>query len=63
MVRGLLDTNTLNADTHSLGETMLAHQPKDAAEMPKSKSTILENYGVEATYHPKEGLIQLGLGG
>ena len=63
LVRGLLDTNAINADTHSSGETMLAHRPKDAAEMPEIKSTILENYAVEATYHPKEELIQLGLGG
>ena len=63
LVRELLDTNEIDADTHSSGETMLAHRLKDAADMPEIKSTILENYGVEATYNPKEELIQLGLGG
>ena len=63
LVRGLLDTNAINADTHSCGETMLAHRPKDAAEMPEIKSTVFENYGVEAIYHRKEELMQLGLGG
>ena len=63
LVRGLLNTNAIDADTHSSGETQLAHRPKDSAEMAETKATILENYGVEATYHPKEELMQLGLGG
>ena len=49
LVRGLLDTNSIDKDTHSSGKTMLAHRPKDAAKMPEIKSKILENYRVEAT--------------
>ena len=57
----LLNTNAL-MDTYLRRNTTCPSSQR-FAEMAETKATILENYGVEATYHPKEELTQLGLGG
>jgi len=58
----LINDLDIDADTHSNGETQLTHRAKNASRLKKEIASIKENYGVSATYHPKEELIQLGLG-
>ena len=59
----LINDLDIAADTHSNGETQLTHRAKNASRLKKEIASIKESYGVSATYHPKEELIQLGLGG
>ena len=63
LVSRLLKTNRIDADRHSDGETLMAHRPKDVEAMMNDKHTIRENYGVDPIFHPKEELLQRGLGG
>ncbi|MFK7867946.1 MAG: NAD(P)/FAD-dependent oxidoreductase [Roseobacter sp.] len=53
----------IDADTHSSGETMLAHRPRDAATLTASLSRIRENYGVDGVYLRPEELTQAGMSG
>lgn len=53
----------IDADTHSSGETVLAHRPRDAAAFTASLARIRENYGVDGVYLRQEELAQAGMAG
>lgn len=53
----------IGVDRHSLGETELAHRPKDMTGLRRSVDTIVENYGVEPKIIEKGDLPDQGFGG
>ncbi|NRB05485.1 MAG: FAD-binding oxidoreductase [Rhodobacteraceae bacterium] len=63
LVRSLLDRLGIDADTHSDGETMLAHKPKHQRALDEYATHIEENYGVSAAVHSQEELSDLGMNG
>ena len=63
LVKTLLDEFDLQADTHSSGETLLAHRASDCDRLKNSRAQIKEDYGVEALFHSKSELRQLGMQG
>ena len=48
LVASLLDRLGIDADTHSKGETLLAHRPKDFAGFDKEARELRDLYGVDA---------------
>ncbi|CAN0576174.1 unnamed protein product, partial [Ectocarpus sp. 12 AP-2014] len=56
-----LDRHGIDADTHSHGETMLAHNPRAARGFEAALPAIAEDYGVGATVHSASELPALGL--
>ena len=63
LVKTLLDQFDLQVDTHSSGETLLAHRASDSDRLKNSRAQIKEDYGVEALFHSKSELRQLGMQG
>ncbi|MDZ7709584.1 MAG: FAD-dependent oxidoreductase [Roseovarius sp.] len=61
--RGLIDRHGIEADTHSEGETVLAHTARAAAGFPDRAARIEADYGVSPTLIPREGLEQAGMRG
>lgn len=53
----------LDVDRHSVGETELAHRPKDMTELRHGVGAIVENYGVEPEIIEKTELSDQGFGG
>jgi len=53
----------IDVDRHSLGETELAHRPKDMTDLRRSVETIVENYGVESQIIEQRDLPDQGFGG
>ena len=60
-VGDLIDRLGLEVDRHSDGETMVAHRPKDFAEMERSFDQMRALYGVEPTLIPPDQMAQAGL--
>ncbi|QEW22740.1 Gamma-glutamylputrescine oxidoreductase [Marinibacterium anthonyi] len=60
-VAGQLDRYGIDADTHSNGETMLAHNPRVARGFDADARIVAEDYGVEAQVHSAADLPGLGL--
>ncbi|MEL7164924.1 MAG: FAD-binding oxidoreductase [Pseudomonadota bacterium] len=59
-VATLIDDLALDVDRHSLGETLLAHRPRDARAFETAARRIEENYNVVAR---QENLETAGMGG
>lgn len=61
--RQLIDDNKIACDTHSEGETLMAHTQKAMDSFEKKAKGIEEDYGVTPTLLQKEELAQNGMGG
>ncbi|MCL6285813.1 FAD-binding oxidoreductase [Ruegeria sp. 2012CJ41-6] len=59
-VRARLSECGIEADTHSQGETLLAHSPHAAQALRGQISELRETFGVEADYLPREALAANG---
>ncbi len=62
-VAGLLDKHGIDADTHSKGETLLAHRPKRWDTVQEHAEHVARDYGVEPTLIPTKDLTEHGLAG
>ncbi|HCW85710.1 MAG: FAD-dependent oxidoreductase [Planktotalea sp.] len=62
-VASLLERFKIDADTHSNGETLLAHKPKCITTLEHHAQEVTENYGVEPILIPQSELANLGLSG
>ncbi len=60
---GLISAYGIEADTHSEGETLLAHTPRAWASLKTDAETMPALYGVTPRLTPQEGLAAEGLGG
>jgi len=60
-VAALLDTHGIDADTHSKGETLLAHRPRDVAALHDVAEEMRHWQGVEPAFLPQEALADHGL--
>ena len=63
VAQDLIARHDIAADTHSEGETLLAHTPQAAASFPERAARIAEDYGVTPTLIPGEALAQAGMRG
>jgi glycine/D-amino acid oxidase-like deaminating enzyme len=63
LVRGILRDHAITADTHSQGETILAHNVRNARELKDEVARVKAEYDVEATWHSQEDLDTLGMSG
>ncbi|MGX9351121.1 NAD(P)/FAD-dependent oxidoreductase [Shimia sp. W99] len=59
-VAALLERHGIDADTHSKGETLLAHTPRRGKALAGDVAHIRETLGVEAEYLPAEALPEHG---
>lgn len=62
-VDGMIADLGIDVDRHSIGETELAHRPKDMTELRHGVTRIVENYGVEPVLIEKRDLADNGYGG
>lgn len=60
LVKDLLDEFDLQADTHSSGETLLAHRTSDCNSFNSSRAQIKENYSVERCFTAKASCVNRG---
>ncbi len=60
-VADMLDQYGIDADTHSDGETLLAHRPSDAAGFKDAAAAFQAAHGLKATVLPREALAEHGL--
>lgn len=63
LVADLLDRHGIDADTHSQGETLLAHSPAAMRAMAAHAGDATRDYGVTPTLHDAADLDRLGLSG
>ncbi|MBR9841789.1 MAG: FAD-binding oxidoreductase [Rhodobacteraceae bacterium] len=63
LVDDLLARHEIKADTHSNGETVLAHRKKDLRALEKKAREISDLYGVSADLMSKADLTTQGMGG
>jgi glycine/D-amino acid oxidase-like deaminating enzyme len=63
LVEETIAAHNINVDRHSLGETSLAHRPKDMVELKNHGLSVQENYGVPYHLHGTEDLAALGMAG
>ncbi|WP_319825269.1 FAD-binding oxidoreductase [Thalassovita sp.] len=63
LVRRLLDTHKIVADTHSDGETILAHSPRAMRHLRAEQAELESVYNVQTTLHEPESLPALGMKG
>lgn len=63
LVEDTLAAHDIDADRHSLGETSLAHRPKDMTELKDHGLSVQENYGVQHHLHGAADLAALGMAG
>ncbi len=63
MVAGALQRHGIDADTHSDGETLLAHSPRAFAAMREEAAAVEKMYGVSPELIGKSELASLGLNG
>lgn len=63
LVAGLLQTHGIDADTHSQGETILAHNPRNALALQDDVARVKAEYGVDAEWHSPAELDALGMSG
>ena len=62
-VAKLLERHKINADTHSDGETLLAHKAKRWTTLKHHAEEVAESYGIEPILIPKSELSEHGLEG
>lgn len=62
-VAEVLDRYAIDADTHSDGETLLAHSPRAFEHMRREIAVIRRDYGVEPRLTERKDLADQGLGG
>lgn len=62
LVADLLRKHQIEADTHSRGETVLAHSPRALKQM-KQQVDHIRAAGVDVAFHPKEELASVGMNG
>lgn len=62
LVADLLQKHQIEADTHSRGETMLAHSPRALAQMRRQVDQI-RAAGMEVEFHTREELASVGMNG
>lgn len=62
-VAGFLDAHAIDADRHSDGETLLAHRPRDAANLVRAAAEYEADYGLKVEVLPKSALPRHGLAG
>ncbi|MCA0997509.1 NAD(P)/FAD-dependent oxidoreductase [Alloyangia pacifica] len=60
---GLIAAHGIDADTHSQGETLLAHTPRAFAALKAEAETLPQLYGVEGRLIPPDALAGEGLAG
>ncbi|MBD3677085.1 MAG: FAD-dependent oxidoreductase [Rhodobacteraceae bacterium] len=60
-VRDLLDRHRIEADTHSRGETLLAHRPKAVAELKARGEEVARIHGLDCAFLSKEELPEHGM--
>jgi glycine/D-amino acid oxidase-like deaminating enzyme len=63
LVAGLLQDHGIDADTHSQGETILAHNPRNARGLQDDVARVKAEYGVDAEWHSPAELDALGMSG
>lgn len=63
LVARLLQENDIAADTHSQGETILAHNDRAARELRKDADRIKADYAVDAKWHSPDALRDIGMAG
>lgn len=63
LVRDVLREHGIKADTHSQGETILAHNTRTARDLRKDVAQVQAEYGVEATWHNRAELADAGMAG
>ena len=63
LVRNLLTTHDIDAETHSEGETILAHSRRAMAHLRKNQAEIETDYGFATTLHERADLPGLGMRG
>jgi glycine/D-amino acid oxidase-like deaminating enzyme len=63
LVRDILTTHGIEADTHSNGETILAHNQSNARALRGEVVRIKTEYGVDAIWHDPAALKDLGMSG
>lgn len=62
-VEGLLKAHSIDADTHSHGETLLAHKPSRWATLQEHAQRAADDYGVDPRLIPAQDLADHGLNG
>lgn len=63
LVEGIIAEHSIKVDRHSIGETSLAHRPKDMSVLQAHAAAVDENYGVAHQIHSKVDLTRLGMAG
>lgn len=63
LVAGLLERHGIDADTHSEGETLFAHRPKDFAGFEEEARELRNLYGVQAEVFDTEEMKRKGMNG
>ena len=63
LVAGLLERHDIDADTHSQGETILAHNPRMARTLGDDVARVKAEYGVDAIWHGPAELDSNGMAG
>ncbi|MDO6479763.1 NAD(P)/FAD-dependent oxidoreductase [Shimia thalassica] len=63
LVDEMITSRGIDVDRHSDGETILAHRPKDFAELEGEVSQLSQLYGVEPVLHSKPDLVHEGMAG
>ncbi len=63
LVAALIDDLGLDVDRHSVGETFLAHRPRDAAGFGEDAEAIRQNYGVTPDILTQAQLPSVGMSG
>jgi len=63
LVQCLLRDHSIEADTHSQGETILAHNDRAAQDLRSDLARVRQEYGVEATWHNRTDLAARGMAG
>jgi glycine/D-amino acid oxidase-like deaminating enzyme len=63
LVTSLLQEYGIDADTHSHGETILAHNPRMARDLKFDVARVKAEYGVDAIWHDPSDLTAMGMAG
>jgi len=63
LVSDLLQRYDIKADTHSKGETILAHNARMARDLQDSVAQVNAEYGVKAIWHNAADLADMGMAG
>lgn len=63
LVDELMKVHRIEADRHSDGETILAHNDRTSRELLKDLDRVKAEYGVDATWHSPDELQRMGMAG